>query len=110
MTELDITDKHAFLKAAICETLRLVPDPELGINIIDMGLVYSIEVNKESNQITIQMTLSSPHCPMGAAIVGAVENCMQHHYQKYATVINLVWEPQWTYEAISEEGKRLLGM
>ncbi|HCN85077.1 MAG TPA: FeS assembly SUF system protein SufT [Sphingobacteriaceae bacterium] len=98
------------MKTAIIETLRLVIDPELEINIIDMGLVYSIDINEEEKKIEVDMTLSSPGCPMGAAIVGSVENCLKHYYNQYKPVINLVWEPAWSYERISEEGKRLLGM
>lgn len=110
MMKFDITDKQAFLKMDIMETLRLVIDPELQINIIEMGLVYSVNVNEDEKKIMIGMTLSSPNCPMGASIVGAVENCLQHHYNTYAPIVNLVWEPMWSFEMISEEGKRLLGM
>jgi metal-sulfur cluster biosynthetic enzyme len=109
MQSFDITDKHGFLKAQIWETLRLVLDPELEINIIDLGLVYAISIDHE-NQICIEMTLSSRNCPMGGTIVGAVENCLEHHYPHYKRSVMLVWEPAWSYEKISDEGRRLLGM
>lgn len=110
MTPFDITEEHVFKKVEILETLRLVIDPELQINIIDMGLVYEVNINEGEKKIEIDMTLSSPNCPMGASIVGAVENCLKHHYSTYSPLVNLVWEPEWTFERISEEGKRLLGM
>ncbi len=110
MTPFDITEEHVFMKMEILETLRMVIDPELQINIIDMGLVYAVNVNEEEKKIEIDMTLSSRNCPMGASIVGAVENCLQHHYSKYTPLVNLFWEPEWSFERISEEGKRLLGM
>jgi len=110
MEEFDIMGKHNFLKMEILETLRLVIDPELEINIIDMGLVYSVEIIDKEATIEINMTLSSPNCPMGGTIVGAVENCLEHHYPHYKRAVNLVWEPVWSYENISEEGKRLLGV
>lgn len=110
MILFDITGKQPFMKMEIIETLRGVIDPELQINIIDMGLVYSVDINEEKRKIEIEMTLSSPNCPMGASIVGAVENCMEYHFNTYNTVVNLVWEPEWSYERISEEGKRLLGI
>jgi metal-sulfur cluster biosynthetic enzyme len=94
----------------ILEALRLVMDPELGINIVDMGLIYAVDIDEEERIIAIKMTLSSPGCPMGAAIVGSVENCMQHYCSNYKTVIELVWEPAWSYELISAEGKYLLGL
>ena len=109
METFDITEKQSFFKMQIVETLRLVIDPELEINIIDMGLVYSVEIEDEKN-IVISMTLSSPGCPMGSTIVGAVQNCLEHHYPDYKTIVNLVWEPAWSIERISPEGRRLLGM
>lgn len=110
MELFDITDKQSFLKMKILETLRLVIDPELEINIIDMGLVYDVKVDEEKKGILINMTLSSPNCPMGATIVGAVENCLEHHYPQYKPSVNLLWEPAWSFELITEEGKRLLGL
>lgn len=110
MTQFDNTEKQALMKTEIIEMLHLIIDPELQINIIDMGLVYSVDLNEEEKKIAIEMTLSSPNCPMGASIVGAVENCMEHNFSKYTAVVNLVWQPAWSYECISEEGKRLLGM
>lgn len=110
MEIFDITQPDSFFKLKIVESLRLVIDPELEINIIDLGLVYSVDVNEASKIITVSMTLSSPACPMGGTIVGSVENCLNHYYPEYITSVNLVWEPVWSFDRISEEGKRLLGM
>ncbi len=110
MEPFDITGKDSFLKIEIAETLRLVIDPELEINIIDLGLIYEVDAYEEGKDITIEMTLSSPGCPMGSAIVGAVHNCLEHHYPGYKITVNLVWEPGWSFERISDEGKQLLGM
>ena len=110
MEHVDITDKQSFLELEILETLRLVIDPELEINIIDLGLVYAVKLAAENQIILIEMTLSSPNCPMGATIVGAVENCLEHHYPEYKPSVNLVWEPAWSFELITEQGKRLLGL
>lgn len=108
MEPFDLTEQQSFRKMEILETLRLVIDPELEINIIDMGLVYSVQIQQK--EIVIEMTLSSPNCPMGGTITGAVENCMAHHYPQYQTTVNLVWEPVWSFENITDEGKRLLGL
>jgi metal-sulfur cluster biosynthetic enzyme len=110
MASFDITDPNSFLKEQIIETLRLVMDPELHINIIDLGLVYGIEIDSPKKQVQVQMTLSSPYCPMGESIVSAVKNCIEGHYEGYTTNIDLVWEPVWSYNNISDEGNRLLGM
>ena len=110
MEPFNIMDKHNFLKMEIMETLRLVIDPELEINIIDMGLVYSVNINDVEEVIQVEMTLSSRSCPMGGTIIRSVENCLEHHYPNFKSAVNLVWEPVWSYDSISEEGKRLLGI
>lgn len=92
------------------QTLRLVIDPELHINIIDLGLVYGIEIDGIQKLAKITMTLSSSYCPMGESIVSAVKNCIESHYAGYTANVDLVWEPVWSYDAITDEGKRLLGM
>lgn len=110
MASFDITDPQLFLKQQMMETLRLVIDPELYINIIDLGLVYGLEIEPSEKLVNISMTLSSSYCPMGESIVSAVKNCIEGHFEGYSTSVNLVWEPIWSYDNISDEGKRLLGM
>ncbi len=110
MESFDITDHLSFMKAEIVETLRLVMDPELHINIIDLGLVYKVEVDEPGKQIKVDMTLSSSYCPMGESIVSAVKNCIEGHYTGFTVNVELVWEPVWSYDSITEEGKKLLGI
>jgi metal-sulfur cluster biosynthetic enzyme len=110
MANFNITDPAAFLKEGMMETLRLVIDPELHINIIDLGLVYGIDIDDVRKLATITMTLSSSYCPMGESIVSAVKNCIEGHYTGVAAQVDLVWEPVWGYDSITEEGKRLLGI
>lgn len=107
MIQFDITDQSSFMKLEIIEVLRRVIDPELGINIIDMGLVYAIRVAEE--RILIDMTLSSPYCPMGDSILKAVVNSLEQAFPGFEAVVTLVWEPAWSYDQLTEEGKKLLG-
>ena len=107
MIQFDITDQSSFMKLEIIEVLRRVIDPELGINIIDMGLVYAIRVAEE--RILIDMTLSSPYCPMGDSILKAVVNSLDQAFPGFEAVVTLVWEPAWSYDQLTEEGKKLLG-
>ncbi|WP_207532516.1 metal-sulfur cluster assembly factor [Desertivirga arenae] len=107
--EIDIRDKTSFFKAQVQESLRTVLDPELDVNIIDLGLVYGIDVNEETKTITVTMTLSSQYCPMGDAILQSVENCLEHFYPAYIPKVELTWEPRWSYESLTEEGLRQLG-
>ncbi|EOR96452.1 PaaD-like protein (DUF59) involved in Fe-S cluster assembly [Arcticibacter svalbardensis MN12-7] len=108
MKEFDIRDQSSFKELEIIENLRTVLDPELQINVIDMGLIYHIDLSEEL-RIRIEMTLSSSHCPMGEAILQSVKNCLEEAYPGYEVVVDLVWEPNWTYENITEEGRRQLG-
>ena len=109
MINFDITDQSSFLKLEIIEVLRQVIDPELGINIIDMGLVYTIRVEEARKRILVEMTLSSPYCPMGDSILKAVVNSLEQAFGGYEAVVTLVWEPAWSYDNLTEEGRKLLG-
>ena len=110
MMNFDITDQQSYLKLEIIESLRMVTDPELNINIIDLGLVYDVRIDETSKLITVEMTLSSRFCPMGESIVADVKNCIEQHFENYKTEVAIVWEPVWSYDSITEEGKRLLGL
>ena len=110
MMNFDISDSSAFMKAEAFETLRLVIDPELHVNIVDLGLVYDININDPERLMLITMTLSSSYCPMGESIANAVKNCLEKHYPTYHADVDLVWEPVWSYDNITDEGKRQLGL
>jgi len=93
------------------EALKTVIDPELHVNIVDLGLVYEIKVDDVNTAIVIEMTLSSRNCPMSESILSAVKNCMERTFPEYTTQVNLVWDPEWGYESISEAGiKKLRGL
>ncbi|KAA8484964.1 metal-sulfur cluster biosynthetic enzyme [Arcticibacter tournemirensis] len=108
MTNFDITNKSSFLNMEVTEALRTVIDPELHINIIDLGLVYDVSVNDSEKQIVVVMTLSSKYCPMGDAILNSVKNCLEHNFPAFSAEVKLTWEPEWSYDNITEEGLRQL--
>ncbi|MBS4209404.1 metal-sulfur cluster assembly factor [Bacillus sp. FJAT-50079] len=91
----------------IKEVLKLVYDPELGISIIDLGLVYDMQCN--DGDIYIKMTLTTPGCPMHDSIVNSVKIALLEKLDIQTVNVDVVWEPQWTPEMISEEGKMILG-
>lgn len=91
----------------IYELLKEIIDPELGVNIVDLGLVYKV-FYKEGESIEIEMTLTSKGCPMGEAITNGVGMILQENYPNYRVKVYLTWEPKWTTEMISEEGMALL--
>jgi metal-sulfur cluster biosynthetic enzyme len=93
---------------ALREALKRVIDPEIFENIIDLGLVYDIEITPD-NDVTVTMTLTTPHCPMGPEIVENVEKTLKE--QGAASVhVKTVWEPMWTPDMMSQELKAKLGI
>ncbi|NOZ29985.1 MAG: metal-sulfur cluster assembly factor [Chloroflexi bacterium] len=87
-----------------------VRDPEIMINIVDLGLVYDIQVDEENKVVTIDMTLTSPGCPIGPQIMRDVEYHVHQAFPELDEVrVNLVWTPIWTPEMMSEEAKEELG-
>jgi len=81
-------------KAKIIEVLKQVVDPEIGINVWDLGLIYGVEVD-EANRVNIKMTLTVPGCPLAAYLVQAVKLKLQEAGFRDVNV-ELVWEPRWT--------------
>ena len=92
---------------AVRKVLRQVKDPELGLNIIDLGLVYDIEV--EDGKVHIKMTLTSPGCPFGAQILGDVKQAPQMLEGVTKVEVELVWEPFWSQEKINPKVRAFLG-
>jgi metal-sulfur cluster biosynthetic enzyme len=88
--------------------LRKVKDPELGLNIIDLGLVYEILI--EGNDVEINMTLTSPGCPAGPQIMTDVENAVKALPGVGDVTLNLVWTPYWTPERIEPRVRAYMGL
>ena len=87
--------------------LRRVKDPDLNINILDLGLVY--ETRLEGNDVTIDMSLTSPGCPSGPEIMTDAENQLKTLPGVGTVTINLVWAPPWTPERIEPRVRAYLG-
>ncbi len=98
----------AITKEKITDLLRTVIDPEIGINIIDLGLVY--DINIDDKQIDISMTLTTPGCPMHSSITNWVKRIIEMTIPESIVDINLVWEPKWTPDNMSDDAKLQLGM
>lgn len=89
------------------DALRGVTDPELGINIVDLGLIYDISVDDGTARVT--MTLTSPGCPAGAAIMGGAQQAAESVEGVEGADVNLVWKPFWTPERIDPKVRAALG-
>ncbi len=92
----------------IINTLRVVVDPEIGVNIVDLGLIYNVEI--ENNVICVAMTMTSPICPLGEMIVSEAEMLLRRAFPQAAGVrVELVWDPPWSPEKMTAQAKKQLG-
>lgn len=96
-------------KEKIFEMLKKVIDPELMVNIVDLGLVYNVTYDAGEKQIDVALTLTSPGCPMGGIIIEDAQQTLESSYPGFGVNINLVWEPAWSVEMLTEKGKAELG-
>ena len=94
--------------AALTEALRQVLDPDLGVNIIDLGLVYSI--NRTDRQVAILMTLTSPACPNGPQIMSEAKRSLERVVGVDAAEIKLTMDPAWSPDRMTDEARDELGM
>jgi FeS assembly SUF system protein len=97
------------LRQRIVELMQSVYDPEIPVNIYELGMVYDIQVDAEGNA-TVSMTLTSPACPVAGSLPGEVEWRLGTLEGLKSAKVNLVWEPPWTPEKMSEAAKLQLGM
>ncbi|HEU0168114.1 MAG TPA: metal-sulfur cluster assembly factor [Chloroflexota bacterium] len=95
-------------EAAVLEALKEVIDPELGINVVDLGLIYDIAI--DGSDVLITMTLTTPGCPLHESIAEAVDEVVRLMVPGAGAVeVELVWDPPWTPDRISEQGRLELG-
>jgi metal-sulfur cluster biosynthetic enzyme len=95
-------------KEQVMKLLYQVIDPEIGINIVDLGLIYDVQLNE--GYINVIMTLTTPGCPMHETITQWVENILRHADKERELNVDLVWDPRWTPDRMSDEAKAQLGM
>lgn len=97
------------LQAAVIEALREIYDPEIPVNIYDLGLIYGVEVDDNADA-TITMTLTTPHCPVAETMPGEVEMRVTSVPGIRDAEVVLVWEPAWGPHKMSDEARLELGM
>jgi metal-sulfur cluster biosynthetic enzyme len=95
-------------QAVLYDALKQIYDPEVGINIVDMGLIYSLEV--EDSKVDLTMTLTSPGCPAGPQILSQVDSALKALDGVDDVDIKVVWSPPWTPDMLSEEARDQLGI
>jgi len=92
----------------ILEIVRTVMDPEIAVNIVDLGLIYEIHYQEERKRIHIVQTLSTRGCPLGDTIMQNVEVVVSEVYPNMDVDVELVWEPEWTPDMITEAGNKAI--
>ncbi len=97
------------LNERIIELLRTVYDPEIPVNIYDLGLIYNIDINEAADELQVDMTLTAPNCPAADFIVEDVRQKLESIENFKKVDVNLVFEPEWNKDMMSEEAKLELG-
>lgn len=97
------------LRENVVAALRTIFDPEIPVNIYDLGLVYDLDVDEEG-KVLIRMTLTAPACPVAETFPGAVESRLYGVPGVSEVRVELVWDPPWTRDKLSEEAKLRLGL
>ena len=98
------------LQARVIEALRTVFDPEIPVNIYDLGLVYGLEVDEGEERVAIRMTLTAPGCPVAQTFPSMVEDVVRSVDGVSDATVELVWEPPWSKERMSEAARLQLGL
>ena len=98
----------AGLEERLVAALRTVYDPEISVNIYDLGLIYRLGV--DGGKVAVRMTLTAPACPVAGSIVAQVERVLLGVEGVTEASVELVWDPPWTAERMSDEAKLELGM
>jgi FeS assembly SUF system protein len=97
------------LEARIVGALRTVRDPEIPVNIYDLGLIYDLDIAADG-QVGIRMTLTAPACPVAGTMPGMVEEAVRGVEGVSGATVELVWDPPWSAERMSEEARLELGL
>jgi len=105
----EAVDADSPLDDRIVDALRQVYDPEIPVNIYDLGLIYDVRV-EDDGTVEVDMTLTAPGCPVAQTFPGTVEDAVRQVEGVTEAHVELVWEPPWTSERISDEAKLALGI
>jgi FeS assembly SUF system protein len=96
------------LENTIVDVLKSIYDPEIPVDVYELGLIYEVKIDKESN-VEIEMTLTSPNCPVAESMPKEVEDKVRDIPQVNSSKVNIVFDPPWDKDMMSEEAKPELG-
>ncbi|MBD5805392.1 hypothetical protein AZOA_48480 [Azoarcus sp. Aa7] len=101
---------EAGLRADVIAALRTVYDPEIPVNIYDLGLIYGLDVDEESGKVAVRMTLTAPGCPVAETFPGTVQCAVEEVSGVSEASVELVWDPPWSAAQMSEAARLELGL
>ncbi len=101
--------KGASQEECIIAAIRTVTDPEMSVNVYDLGLIYDIEIN-DGKEVFIKMTLTAPGCPVAGILPGQVASAIKLVEGVEDAQVELVWDPPWSQDCLSDEAKLDLGL
>jgi FeS assembly SUF system protein len=107
--EAEILPADAPLRDRIIAAMRTVYDPEISVNIYDLGLIYGIDIDAQG-KVDIDMTLTAPGCPVAGILPVQVEDAVRAVNGVRSVHVELVWDPPWDQDRISDEAKLSLGL
>ncbi len=101
--------EQSIIKAQVIEVLKTCFDPEIPVNIYEMGLIYDVKID-DAGEVVIDMTLTTPHCPAAQSLPTEVATKARGVQGVRNVIVNVVWEPPWTPAKMSEAAKLELGI
>ena len=97
-------------KEMVLEELKKVIDPEININVVDLGLIYDVKIDQKLGKVEIKMTLTTPGCPLSMVFEEWIPEAVKKVSGVKEVMINLVWEPPWSPDNISDDVRESLGI
>lgn len=107
--DLEATRDHP-LWPRIQAALREVYDPEIPVNIYELGLIYKVDIATDTNNIYVEMTLTSPACPVAGEMPGMIENAIRTVQEVGDVIVEIIWDPPWDPSKMAETAKLQLNM
>jgi len=103
-----MAEDYMQLETTVLGVLKTIYDPEIPVNIYDLGLIYSIDIDNDDN-VTVEMTLTAPNCPVADSILAEVKDKVNFIQGVKTATVNLVFDPPWDQSMMSEEAKLAIG-
>jgi metal-sulfur cluster biosynthetic enzyme len=105
---MNVISNHTINATIALAALEQVIDPEIGLNIVDLGLICQLDFDEADKKIFVSMTLTTQFCPMGDTLIAAVKRVLERTFGDREIRVDLCFDPPWTHERISEQGKLFL--